>query len=63
MNSPIQEVTRNLMEISRENQKGISMEKIIYMDLTCDTKTIYSIGTILATICDYVFDNKKAGKP
>ena len=31
----------------------LTTTKKVYMDLTCDTKTIYSIGTILATIFDY----------
>ena len=51
-----------LIETIRERQIGISMDKIMQLDIEADIETIYTIGIILATIYDYVFKCKKSGK-
>ena len=60
--SPLEPITRLLIETIRESQPGITLDKITQFDIETDIETTYTFGTILATILDYFFKNKKTGK-
>ena len=60
--SPLEPITRLLIETIRETQPGITLDKITQLDIEADIETTYTFGTILATIFDYFFKCKKTGK-
>ena len=61
-NSPLKPITKLVIETIREVQQGISMDKIIQMDIEADKESIYTIGVIMATLYDHVIKCKKSGK-